>query len=145
MKFTTVFLTLFLSVQAFAIPTALTVQELSETAYTKSFSDADTTNTNSILNPSGDVFLVLENPSGSGGSATVTVSAGTSTVEVPGYGPLTKSALAVSLADGETKFVGPFQTRGWNNSSGQLIVAATGAASGSVNLKAFRLKPSLRQ
>lgn len=142
MKFLALILVL-LSIPAWAVPTALTVQEISETAFTEVFTDADQANTNSVSNPNGDVFLMLQNPTGSPGTGVVTISAGTATVEIPGFGPLTKSDLAVSLTAGEVKIVGPLQSRAWNNSSGLIILTTTGAGSASVAMKALRLKPSL--
>lgn len=128
---------------AHAAPTTLTVQELSETPWTQALTAVDTANGNRVLNPNGDVFLILSNPTGSGGSATVTFTAQTTSVEFPGYGPVTKSNLAVSLSDGDTKLVGPFSKRSWNDGSGYLVFATTGAVSASVTVKALRLKQSL--
>lgn len=128
---------------AHAAPTTLTVQELSETPWTQALTAVDTANGNRILNNNGDVFLILANPTGSGGSATVTFTAQTTSVEIPGYGPVTKSNLAVSLADGETKLVGPFSKRSWNDGSGYLVFATTGAVSSSVTVKALRLRQTL--
>lgn len=144
MKLVVSFLFVLLTLPAFAAPTALTVQEVSETAAAMSTTTADTTNLNSISNPSGDVFLVATNSHASS-SATVTVGANGSTFEFPGYGSVTKASNTITLAAQETQIVGPFQTRTWNNSSGLVIVTTTGTASGSVQLKALRLKPSLRQ
>lgn len=125
---------------AFAVQTALTVQEISETEYSVSASAADQTNGNSIANPNGDVFLLL---SSTAGTCVHTIAAGASSVEVPGYGPLTKSALAVSCGSGTQKLVGPFQTKAWNT-SGNLLLSYSGAGVASCTVKALRLKPSLR-
>lgn len=144
MKWFVSFLFVLLALPALAAPTALTVQEVSETSATVSPTTADTTNLNSIANPTGDIFLIATNSHASS-SATVTVGANGATFEFPGYGSVTKASNTITLAAQETEIVGPFQTRTWNNSSGLVIVTTTGTASGSVQLKAFRLKPSLRQ
>ena len=136
-------LVLFVAVQAFAVQTALTVQELSETPYLQSLTDADEANGNSVANPNGDVFLTLSNPGGN--TAVATIVSPNLSYTLPGYGTVRKISLEVSLAAGETELVGPFQTRPWNNSSGQLILAFTGAGSTSVALKAYRLSPTLRR
>lgn len=127
------------SSSAFAVQTALTVQEISETAYTQSLSAADVTNGNSVSNPNGDVFLLANCV----GTCTMTLASAAASVEVPGYGPLTKSDLVVTFTTGQTKLVGPFQTRAWNT-SGNLLLSYGSVVSGSVTLKALRLKPSLR-
>lgn len=141
MKFLIVALFMLVSSVVLAAPTTLTVQELSETAYTQSLSSADTANGNRVLNPNGDVFFILSNPGGS--TADVIFDAASSSVEVPGYGPLTKSDLTVSLGATTTKLVGPFAKRAWNDSSGYVQLTFSGAGSNAVTLKALKLKPSL--
>lgn len=141
MKFIIVALFMFVSTVVFAAPTTLTVQELSETEYTQSLTTVDTTNGNRVLNPNGDIFFILSNPGGS--SASVVFDAASSSVEVPGYGPLTKADLTVSLGATTTKLVGPFAKRAWNDSSGYVQLTFTGAGSNSVAVKALKLKPSL--
>lgn len=141
MKFIIVALFMLVSSVVFAAPTTLTVQELSETEYTQSLTTVDTTNGNRVLNPNGDIFFILSNPGGS--SASVVFDAASSSVEVPGYGPLTKADLTVSLGATTTKLVGPFAKRAWNDSSGYVQLTFTGAGSNSVAVKALKLKPSL--
>lgn len=141
MRFTIAILFMLVSSLAFGAPTALTVQELSETAYTQSLTAADTANGNKVSNPNGDVFMILSNAGGV--SADVVFDAAASSVEVPGYGPLAKSDLTVSLGATTTKLVGPFAKRAWNDSSGFVQLTFTGAGSNSVTVKALRLKPSL--
>lgn len=140
MKKLALLLLVFLSLPAFGVQTALTVQEISETEYQVSASAADQTNGNSVANPNGDVFLLL---SSTAGTCVHTLAAGTASVEVPGYGPLTKSNLAVSCGSGVQKLVGPFQTKAWNT-SGNLLLSFSAASTASCTVKALRLKASLR-
>jgi hypothetical protein len=130
---------LLFALPALAVPTALTVQEISETAWTQSLTAGDTSNGNSILNPSGDVFLVLSSATD---ESVFTIASQADSVEIPGYGTLTKSDLAITVAAGATKIVGPLNTRAWNDSAGKIQITYTGA--GTPSLKALRLKPSLR-
>jgi hypothetical protein len=138
-------LALLLSVPAFAVQTALTAQTISETAYTQALTTADPTNGNSVVNPNGDLFFVFNLSSAAPGTATATINSPNASYSIPGYGSLTKTSIAVSLALGDTKIIGPFQTRPWNNSSGLLILSFTGTGSGSVALKALKLDPTLRR
>lgn len=121
--------------------TALTVQDVSETAYAISFDTADQAAGNTIANPSGDVFLLIQS---NAGTSSVVISAANASVEIPGYGPLAKSDMTVTVTNGAQKIVGPFQTRAWNNSAGKLVLSYGPVASTSTVVKAFRLKPSLR-
>jgi hypothetical protein len=123
------------SVVAFG-QTALTVVQVSETATLLADNSADTGSGNRIANPNGDVVLVLRNTHGSNAS-TVTITAQGASVSVPGYGPMAKANLAVSLAAGEIKHVGPFPKRAWNNSSGQIVITTTGT--GTVKISPVRV------
>jgi hypothetical protein len=140
MKFLVLLSLVFLSLPTFATQTALTVQDLSETEYQVSATAADQSNGNSIPNPNGDVFLLL---SSTAGTCVHTIAAGQASVTVPGYGPLTKSNLAVSCGSGVQKLVGPFQSKAWNT-SGSLLLSYTSAATASCTVKALRLSPTLR-
>lgn len=124
---------------AFATATALTPQKISETSYTFNPSAGDNTNGNSVANLNGDVFLIFKG----NGTATATISANGATINVTGYGPLTKSDLAVSLTLGDIKIVGPFQSNSWN-SSGVINIAYSGTNSTSVTVKAVYLDPVLQ-
>ncbi len=141
MKFIIALFVTFLSSIVMAAPTTLTVQELSETAWTQSLTAADTANGNRVSNPNGDIFLILANPGGT--TADVIIDAATASVSVPGYGPLTKSDLTVSLGATTTKLVGPFSKRAWNDTSGFVQLTFSGAGSNNVTVKALRLAPSL--
>lgn len=119
--------------------TAITVVSVTETPLDlTTLDDADETNGNKLANPNGDTFVLLENQSGTD-AATVTFTAQETSKDVGGYGPLTKSDLAVALALGEMKIVGPFPKRAWNDLSGDIIFAITGTGASSVKVKAMKL------
>lgn len=126
-------------VNALGVETALTVTEISETPILLPYENADNSNGNSFSNRSGDAFLSLLLPVGSAGSATVTVTAQTTSTEVPGFGVLTKSDLVVALAVGEEKIVGPFPAQAWNDNSGNVILAITGTGASDVDFAALRI------
>lgn len=131
-------LILVLPILALAAPTTLTVVQVSETAAAIADNAADTANGNRVSNPNGDVFFILRNTSGSD-SATVTFTAQTTSKQVPGFGPMTKSNLAVSLAANAIKHVGPFPKAAWNDSSNYIQLATTGTASSSVKITPLRV------
>lgn len=130
-----------LSPASFAVETALTVTPLTETAIDLPFEDADNVNGNSVSNRTGDVFLTLFLPSGAAGTATVTLTAQTTSTTVPGFGPMTKADLVIALALGEEKVVGPFSVGAWNNSTGNLILSFTGTGASDVDVAALRAIP----
>lgn len=136
---------LLVSFTMFAMPamaqTALTVQDVSETAYQLSFDVSDQASGNTVANPNGDVFLLIKSVAG---TSSITIDAPNSSIEVPGYGPLAKSDLTITVGAGEQKIVGPFQTRAWNSSAGKLVLSYLPVSQASTSIKAFRLKPSLR-
>lgn len=132
-------LVLMLAVPAFASPTALTVQVASETAASLNEQSCDSVNGNYVPNTNGDVALVLYNSDNSN-SATVTVTAQKTTfTNVKGYGPLTKSSLAVSLATGARKIVGPFPAGAWNDSNGRVQLTFSGSGASSVKVAPIRV------
>ena len=130
-----------LSLNCFAVETALTVTRINETPVDIPFEDVDDTNGNSASNRTADVFFIIDLPSGAAGSATVTFTAQTTTTEVSGFGVLTKSNLAVALSPGETKVVGPFPARAWNDSNGNIIMAHTGTGAADIDIAALRSRP----
>jgi len=79
-------------------------------------------------------FLAVVNNSGS--TITVTVTAVTTSVNVPGVGALTISDKVVSVTTATTEFIGPFSAA-YRNSSGNVTV--TCSATTSVSVGAFRL------
>jgi hypothetical protein len=117
--------------------TALTVQEISETAWTQELTAANQSAGNTIANPNGDVFLILKSTTG---TSSVVIAARNATVTIPGYGPLTKSNMTVTVASGATKIVGPFVSRSWNSSAGNLVLSYAGLSIASTEVKALRLK-----
>lgn len=132
---------LLLSPDSFGVETSLSVTRLTETSILLPYENADNANGNSVSNRTGDVFLALLLPSGSAGSATVTLTAQTTSTEVPGFGPMTKSDLVIALAIGEEKVVGPFAVGSWNNSSGNLILSYAGTGASDVDVAALRALP----
>lgn len=137
-----VFLSIFLT---FAAQSAvLTVQEISESPWTQSLDDADQVDGDEFANPNGDVFLIFSNASTDAlGDATATVSAANASVELVGYGSLTKADLSVYLASEATRIVGPLPKRVYNSSGANVVISYTGVASDSISVKALRLRPQL--
>lgn len=131
-------LSLCFSVVATAAETAVTVTTLSETAAAIPYESVDTTNGNSAANLNGDVFFLLYNADAAD-SAVVTFTAQQTSKTVAGYGTLTKANLAVTLTALQRQMVGPFRSRAWNNSSGNIIFNVTGDASGDVDVAALRV------
>jgi hypothetical protein len=128
-------------VNALGVETALTVTRLNETAILIPHENADDVNGNSVSNRTGDVFLSLLLPTGSAGSATVTVTAQTTSTDVVGYGVLTKADNVVSLNVGEQKVVGPFPPKSWNDGNGNLILSFTGTGAADVDVASMRAIP----
>lgn len=141
MKYLIVAMFFMVSSMALAVPTNVVVQELSETPFTQAQITVDSVNGNRFYNPNGDVFFVLNNPGASAGD--VVFASQATSVNVPGYGPVTKANLTVTLAAGATKLVGPFAKRAWNNADGYITLSFSGAGASTLALKAYRLKPSL--
>lgn len=110
---------------AYAVPTALTVVTQSETAAAFADNAADTSNGNKIFNASCDVVLLLRNTHATN-SSTATITAQATSVNIPGYGLMTKANNAVVLAAGAVKHVGPLPCGSWNDSSGYVQVTYTG-------------------
>lgn len=81
----------------------------------------------------GDQFIndgreIVHIKNGAGGDITLTVTAQNSPTSIPGYGNATKSNAVVTVTAGEERFVGPFPTSAYNDTSGyvQLGYSATG-------------------
>jgi len=79
-------------------------------------------------------YLAVANASG--GSINVTLTAQTTTVNVPGVGAMTISDRVVAVANSTTKLIGPFSSA-YRNASGN--VAVSYSATTSVTVGAFRL------
>lgn len=81
-----------------------------------------------FLNDSTEkTFLVVTN--GSGGSINVTFTAQVETVTTPQYGQLDVADKVVAVANGATKYIGPFSRAIYNNASGAVAVAYSGVSS----------------
>ena len=135
-------LAILLSHNLYAVETSLTITNVNEVSpLLMPFENADNVNGNSLSNRTADIFLVLFLPSGAAGSAVVTLTAQNTSTEVPGFGVMTKADLVVSLNVGEEKLVGPFPTRSWNNSSGNVILSYSGTGASDVDVAALRATP----
>lgn len=138
MKTLIIFSILFVAVLANAVETAITVQTVSETAVTPTASTgaADESNGFSVANLSCDVMLLVDNTTAA--TATVTITKQNSPI-VPGFGPITKSNVTVSLSAAvERKIVGPFPCQAFNNSSGSIVGTITGTNAANVAISPFR-------
>jgi hypothetical protein len=120
-------LALLLAVPAFATPTTLSVVTVSETGTAFADNAADTSNGNQALNSNCNLVLLLRN-SHATNSSTVTITAQATSVNIPGYGPMTKANAAVVLAAGAVKHIGPLPCTTWNDGNGyvQLTYSGTG-------------------
>jgi hypothetical protein len=139
-KITSVFLfvlTLFLSSPAWALPTALTVQSVTEAAALLNLQAVDSANGNKFSNGQEDVLLVVQNTHASS-SATVTITAQVTSVETQGFGTVTKSNQAVSLAALEVKVLGPFPRAVFNDSTEFVNFTISGAGATSVKAVPFK-------
>jgi len=126
----------------FAVETALTVTELSETAIIAPFENADNANGNSYQNRTADASILLLLPVGSAGTATVTITAqNTVNPNVPGWGPLTKADIVVALNVGEQKLLGPLAVNAWNDSNGDVIISYAGTGAADVDVAVVRANP----
>jgi hypothetical protein len=121
-----------------AAPTAISVVTLSETAAALAETANDASNGNKILNTNCDMFMVLKNSHVSD-SAVVAVTAQGTSVNFPGYGPMAKASLSITLTAGQEKHVGPFRCNSWNDSSSYVQLTYSGAASSSVKVSPLRL------
>lgn len=117
--------------------TAITVQALTETWGTiaSGASAVDTVNGNSIKNLSENVMIYARN-TGTSGSAVITIAPANTSINIPGYGVITKASQAVTLGANQDALVGPFPAALWNDGNGNLQLTYTGSAS-NVFLTAF--------
>lgn len=123
------FLVLFLVAGvAYGVPTTLSIVNVSASGTSLADNTADTSNGDRVLNPGGDVFFIIRNTHASN-SSTVTFVTPTAAPVIPGWGAVARASLAVTLAAGEVKHVGPFRSNLWNDTSGyvQLTYSGTGA------------------
>ena len=110
----------------------LTREKITESILEPSFNNADTGSGDKIKNNDGKTFLLIKNPGAS--SATVTVAAQGTSIDVPGYGPMVKANLAVPVNAGEEKLVGPFPASAWSDSNGDLNLSYSGAGASDIDV-----------
>ena len=97
----------------------LAIQEVTEGGLTASYAAA-VAGGDSALNIGGDVILHVKN--GGAGVLTVTVTAQRTSKQIGGFGVLTKADIAVSVAAGQERFIGPFPIRAFNDSTGRVRI-----------------------
>jgi hypothetical protein len=127
------------SAPAFATATTLSVQEFSDSGVATTNNAADTANGNRFLNPDENVFIMFQNTHASS-SATVTVTAQTTSKYVPGLGTISRADISVSLAAGDIKIVGPLPRAIFNDASSYVNMTTSGAAASSVKISPFKGK-----
>lgn len=71
----------------------------------------------------GSQFIHVVNANGS--TITVTITAATTTADNATFGKLTKSNGSVSIANGASKYIGPFPTVAFNDASGNVVVTCS--------------------
>ena len=97
----------------------LAIQEVTEGGLTASYAAA-VTGGDSALNIGGDVILHVKN--GGAGTLNVTVTAQRTSKQIGGFGAMSKADIAVSVAAGAERFIGPFPTRAFNDSTGRVRI-----------------------
>lgn len=122
---------------SFAFGAALTVQQVSETPAAITYANANSGGTDTCANKDGKVFVHFKNTGESSASAIISAIATSRTV--PGYGPLTKANLTVTLTAAQDKVVGPLTTGAWVNSSGNIVITYSGAGAADVSVACLRL------
>ena len=127
------------SVSVFAVETVLVVGDVVEAGLDVSTpTNCDTVNNHSAANQNGDVFLYLDNPGAS--TATVTITAQTTSKDVPGFGTLTKSDQVITLLTTETFLAGPFLPLAFNDGNNNVIITCGGAGAADVDITAAVLR-----
>lgn len=105
--------------------TVLSVQQISESPAAPTYNAADTVNGNSFLNPDQNIYLHFKNNHATN-SSTATITAQTTSLNIPGYGDVTIGNISVSLAALEEKVVGPFPAQAYNDANGYVQVSYAG-------------------
>lgn len=111
----------------------LTAQKITEAGLVPTYTNADAAG-DKIAN-TGKEFFHVKN--GSGSSITATVVPVITTVIDPVLGTLKKENAVLTLAASEEGFLGPFEVGAFNDSSGNLTITCSAAAS--VTLAALHL------
>jgi hypothetical protein len=110
---------------AFAVPTTLSVVDLSQTAAAFADNAADTANGNQVRNLNCDTVLLFRNTHATN-SSTATVTSQSGTFVVPGVGSVQLANLSVVLAAGAVKHIGPFPCKGFTDTSGYIQITYSG-------------------
>jgi len=124
--------------------TAIVVQTTSETAITPTASTGATDHVAgwTVTNPNGDMMLLIENTAGTG-DGVVVITAQDPSVTVPGFGPLTKANISITVGINSQRLVGPFPKNSWNDSNGNVAgPAITGTGNGDIAISPFRFNPA---
>ena len=123
---------------AYAAPTQLSVQTVTETVSDMTLNSADNSNGNKFVNREENVFLVIRNVHETQ-SATATITAQKTSLNIPGYGPVTKSSIAAQVLAGEIKVIGPFLRSVFNDSNEFVQITYTGDAPGSLRVAPLKV------
>lgn len=116
----------FVSTQALAVSTPLTISTTSEAGLAMSTVSADTTNGNSYDNTNGDVMLILENTHATN-AQTFNVAVQNASITVIGMGSVTKTnPLAVVVPALSRVIIGPLPKKAYNDASNLVQVTYTG-------------------
>lgn len=91
----------------------LSVEEISESGLDATYNSAESGGDDFVNDSSNRIFLHVKN--GDSSSHTVTVSAIASSVDIPGYGAMSKDDVSVSIPAGEDRFIGPFPRFAFGN------------------------------
>lgn len=91
---------------ALAAENTISAATISQSGTTQSLASANTDGSKILTRSDGRTFLVVTN--GSGGSINVTLVAQTTSINVPGAGPITIGNIVVAVPAGATKIIGPF-------------------------------------
>lgn len=129
LKFVTALMVILaLSVSAFATPTTVVPKSSSETPVQVGAIAVDSGNGNQVANLAENVILFFQNSAANGAStATVTITAQTTTQNIPGYGPVTKSNITQTLGGGSTYYIGPLPAQAFNDANGNVQITYSGA------------------
>lgn len=113
----------------------LTVQNIASTGTAITLASAAGGGDSFINDASGRTFFMVTN--GGGGSITVTFDAVPTSVVTATYGTIAVSDMAVAVAAGATKMIGPFKQALYNQADGMIDVTYSGVSS--VTVAAIKL------
>lgn len=95
----------------------LTIQDIVEAGLDASYAAADAAG-DAVFNVGADVVIHVRNADVS--AHTVTVTAQRSSKPVAGFGAMSKADLEVGVPPGEERFIGPFPTEAFNDSTARV-------------------------